>query len=469
MENHSGLRKNSLGLGALIFFVVAAASPLTGVVGGLPVAIFAGNGGGIPVIYILAGIILMIFSVGFIAMSRFVTNSGAFYTYIAMGLGKNSGAAASLVALLAYFAIQVAVVAMLGFFAVLFIQAHFHLAIPWWVLSIVFLIAGWGLGIRRVELGGKVLGVLMLAEVGVVLLLDAAILVKHAGAFTFRSFSPEVFLSGNTGIAFVFAIASFIGFESTAIYGEECRNAEKTVPRATICALLIITAFFTLTSWSIVQTSDFSTIAGAAANDPGNYIAGIARTYLGGWSVEVISLLLVSSLFAASLAFHNNISRYIYNASRDGLFFSLFSRTHAAHGTPHQASHLQSLIVILFFVLCGAVGLDPVTQIFALGSALATLAILVLQAGVSAAVICFFRRGGGPAVAKWKVVWMPLLSLVLMLITTALVVKNLHELSGSTSLLVDVLPAAIVICMIFGYGLSVRRGMVKRSTADVQT
>jgi amino acid transporter len=56
------------------------------VVGGLPVAIFTGNGGGIPVIYIVACLILMLFSVGYLTMSRYVTDAGAFYTYISKGL-----------------------------------------------------------------------------------------------------------------------------------------------------------------------------------------------------------------------------------------------------------------------------------------------------------------------------------------------------------------------------------------------
>ncbi|TLV04982.1 APC family permease [Klebsiella indica] len=467
MDNHSGLRKNSLGLGALIFFVVAAASPLTGVVGGLPVAIFAGNGGGIPVIYILAGIILMIFSVGFIAMSRYVTNSGAFYTYISMGLGKNAGASASLVALIAYFAIQIAVIAMLGLFASLFVSEHFSAEIPWWILSIIFIVVGWVLGIRRVEFGSKILGVLMLAEVGVILCLDVAILIKHSGSLSFQSFNPDVFLNGNIGIAFIFSIASFIGFESTAIYGEECRDAEKTVPRATICALLIITVFFTLTSWSIVQSYNLQDIEKVAAQDPGNFIFNISREYLGAWSVDVMSLLLITSLFAASLAFHNNISRYIYSSSRDGLFLSVLGKTHAEHGTPHNASHVQSVLLIVFFAISGVAGLDPVTQIFSQGSALATLAILVLQTGVSAAVIFFFRRQEQHSAAMWKVFWMPLLAFILMLVTIALVVKNLHQLSGSQSIVTDFLPLAIIVSMIFGYGLSIRRGLVKKNTVNI--
>ncbi|MFC3393426.1 hypothetical protein [Brenneria rubrifaciens] len=103
------LQKGSLGLWSIIFFVIAAASPLTGVVGGLPVAFMAGNGAGVPGVYVLAGLLLIIFSFGFIAMSRYIVNAGAFYAYIAQGLGTRSGIAGLSVALLAYTAIQLTV------------------------------------------------------------------------------------------------------------------------------------------------------------------------------------------------------------------------------------------------------------------------------------------------------------------------------------------------------------------------
>lgn len=138
MSNTHSLRKNTLGLFSLVFFVVAAASPLTGVVGGSPVAIFSGNGGGIPVIYILACIILMVFSVGFITMSRYVKSSGAFYSYISKGLGESWGGSASILALMAYFSVQLAVVAMLGFFSQQFIEQHVGAHIPWWACSMLF-------------------------------------------------------------------------------------------------------------------------------------------------------------------------------------------------------------------------------------------------------------------------------------------------------------------------------------------
>ena len=39
----------------------------------------------------IAGVILLFFSVGYSAMSRHITNAGAFYAYIANGLGRPVG------------------------------------------------------------------------------------------------------------------------------------------------------------------------------------------------------------------------------------------------------------------------------------------------------------------------------------------------------------------------------------------
>lgn len=462
MNTDSGLRKNTLGLFSLVFFVVAAASPLTGVVGGLPVAIISGNGGGIPVFYILSCIILMLFAVGFIAMSRHVNNAGAFYTYISKGMGENWGASASVLALMAYISIQIAIVAMLGFFTQLFIEEHFSAHIPWWALSMLFVLVCWVLSIKRVEVGGKLLGILMLAEVAIVLLTDVMLLIKKVGPYSFQSFEPSVFMQGNLGIAFIFTIAAFIGFESTAIYAEECRDPHKTVPRATVCALLLITAFFCFTSWSLVQAYGFDQIVAIASKDPGNFVFNITRQYVGQWAVETMSVLLITSLFAAALAFHNNISRYLFSISRDGLIWKELCRTHPTNGTPHNASHVHSVIMLMLLAGMGSAGLDPMVHIFAIGSAVATLCILILQLGVSAAVILFFRRMENNE-NPFTVFWAPLLSMVCMSVTIILVVNNLQSLSGSDSSVVKMIPWFIAGCALMGYGMSLKRNFKVRA------
>ncbi|NEC93179.1 amino acid transporter, partial [Streptomyces sp. SID12501] len=92
------MRSGALGTADISFFVVSAAAPLTVMAGVAPVAILLG-GIGAPAGYLLAGLTLTVFAVGFTAMSRHVRSGGAFYAYIARGLGKRVGIGAALLAL----------------------------------------------------------------------------------------------------------------------------------------------------------------------------------------------------------------------------------------------------------------------------------------------------------------------------------------------------------------------------------
>ncbi|MCD9672813.1 MULTISPECIES: APC family permease [Klebsiella] len=457
MDSKSQLKKNTLGIWSLLFFVVAAASPLTGIIGGLPVAISAGNGAGIPAIYVMAGIILIVFSFGYVKMSRHVTNAGAFYSYISAGLGRNMGISALMVALLAYFSIQIGVVALFGFFCELYTHDHFGLNVHWWVFSTIILVVVWVLGIESVEVGGKVLGILMLMEVGIMLLTDIAVLYNlHATVIPFNmsSFTPGVVMNGHLGIALIFTIAAFIGFESTAIYGEECRQPEKTIPRATLLAVVLITLFFTFTSWVLVQAYGVDNIVMAATTNPGHFIFDVAEKVLGHWAVEMMSLLLITSLFAATQAFHNNISRYLFSISRDGYLWKKMSLVRGGKGTPYIASFVQSIIIMSALLMMVCADLDPMVNIFAWGSAIATMAILLLQAGVSMAVIAFFYRSSLPVKNRWSCFVAPFLSAISMLTALLMVIKNIGFLSGSSSGYVFIIPGLVFGVAVVGFFIS---------------
>ncbi|MFD0623781.1 hypothetical protein ACFQ2K_14330 [Streptomyces sanglieri] len=78
------LAKGQIGTFDLVFFVVAAAAPLTVLAGVAPFAIGIG-GPGTPLGYLVSGALLVLFAAGFTAMSRYVRNAGAFYAYVARG------------------------------------------------------------------------------------------------------------------------------------------------------------------------------------------------------------------------------------------------------------------------------------------------------------------------------------------------------------------------------------------------
>jgi len=66
----------NLGVASIVFMVVAAAAPL-GVIGGVvPLGIAQGNGTGFPAAFVVATVILLLFSVGFTAMTPYVDEAG---------------------------------------------------------------------------------------------------------------------------------------------------------------------------------------------------------------------------------------------------------------------------------------------------------------------------------------------------------------------------------------------------------
>ena len=108
------LKKNSLGVASISFLVVSAAAPLTGAGGGIPPSMLFGNGAGIAGSFAIVTVILLLFSVGYVAMSRHIRNAGAFYAFTAQGLGGRMGGAAAMVAILSYNAMQVGLLGLFG-------------------------------------------------------------------------------------------------------------------------------------------------------------------------------------------------------------------------------------------------------------------------------------------------------------------------------------------------------------------
>jgi len=127
--------RGSLGVGSIVFMVVAAAAPLTVIAGTVPIGISLGDGAGYPAMYIICSIVLGLFAIGFTNMSRHVPSAGGFYAYIGRGLGRSAGLSAAFLALLSYIAVLVAVYGYIGAAINDLISAHSSMSLPWWTWS----------------------------------------------------------------------------------------------------------------------------------------------------------------------------------------------------------------------------------------------------------------------------------------------------------------------------------------------
>lgn len=401
----SQLRKGRLGVIGIVFFVVAAAAPLVGMTGAVPVAIVLGTGAAAPGAYLVVGITLLFFSVGYAAMSQRVTNAGAFFAYVGRGLGTHLGVGSAFASILAYLAIQLAIY---GFFGA--VVAGQLGVLPWYIWSLIAWVLVTSLSLLSVDVGAKVLGVLMLLEIASLIITSIAILINGGpeGINLWASFNPAAILAGglagSAGIAFAFAFASFIGFEATAIYGEESHDPKRAVSRATYLAVSVITVLFALTAFAMVtgmgastvveKTVEFSTVNKVPLANPAAVLFTLASQYVGPWMETVMSILVISSLFAGLLAFQNATSRYLFALGRGGVLPKSLSRTNR-RGAPGVASMVTSIITGIIIVVFAIFQLDPVLTLFFWFSGLAVVAIVLIEILVCIAVIVYFRRNRG--------------------------------------------------------------------------
>ncbi len=90
------LQARAVGLIGVLFLAVTGAAPMSAMLGNVPFA--AGYGIGIyaPAAFLLATIVLTIFSIGYAAMASRVSSVGGFYSFISQGLGREIGMSAGI-------------------------------------------------------------------------------------------------------------------------------------------------------------------------------------------------------------------------------------------------------------------------------------------------------------------------------------------------------------------------------------
>lgn len=452
----------SLGVRSIVFMVVAAAAPLTVVAGAVPLGVALGTGAAFPAVFLLCAAVLVPFAVGFCAMTKHVPQAGAFYSYVHRGLGAGAGHGAAFLALATYTAVQAAVYGYIGAALAGTVEYYGGPALPWWAWALAMLLVVGFLGYRHIELSSKVLGVLLVCEVGIVLVFDAAVAARGGGpeGLSTAFAQPASWFEGSLGIALMFGIASFIGFEATAVFRDEAKDPDRTVPRATYLALGLIAGFYALSSWAFVSAwGDGQAVARSAA-DPGNVLVTTVGNYLGSVGTEVVQVLLLTSLFAALLAFHNVLARYLFSLGNAGALPSACGRGHVRHRSPHVASLTQSVTAAVLIGAFAVTGLDPVTQVFAWMAGTATLGVLALMAMTCLAVLAFFRVPRGDT-RLWHTRLAPALGLAGLGTCLGLTVANFPVLIGGSA----VLAVAIGAVLAGAFGIGVLVSLVRRDAA----
>ena len=386
------LAKNRLGVPSVVFFGVAGAAPLTVIIGSITTIYAIIGSTAVPIAYVVVAGLLSLFTVGFVAMSRHIVNTGAFYSYISHGLGRMSGVGAAFVALPAYSLMQIGLFGLFGS-AASGILAALGFSVPWYACAVAAWAAVAVLGLLWVDLSGRVLAVLLVLEIAIVLIYDVVMIGNPAnGEITFSQFSPAPLATPVVGILLVLAIAGFVGFEATVVLSEEAKDPKRTISRATHIAVLLAGIMCALSAWAMSVNTGPERIAAAATEHRTDLVFTLVGPHLPKFMVDLGYILFLTSVFAALLAFHAAVSRYQFALGREGVLPAAWGRTHPRTGAPLLGSITQSVLAIGVLSIYALFGADPLVYVFAWLTTIGGLGVLILMWAASAAVFTFFMR-----------------------------------------------------------------------------
>ncbi|MBD7994759.1 APC family permease [Arthrobacter sp. Sa2CUA1] len=448
-----------LGVPGIVLMVIAAAAPITVVAANFPIIITVSGSIAVPLMALTAMVILLLFSVGFSWMTPRVPDAGAFYSYVDKGLGRRAGLGTAGIALFAYVLLTVSMTCYLGVQAGNLIHLWTGAAVPWWLISAVMLVIVGLLGFRDINLSAKVLGIVLVLEVVAVLAIDLGVLFSGR-ELTSTPFSPAEALSGAPGLGVLFVFLGFFGFEATAVFRNEARNPERTIPRATYIAVLSIGALYALSSWLVISGLGEETAVTASSENPDQVVIGLAGQVVAPIMADLVQVLVVTSMFACMLAFHNIVTRYLFTLGQRGVLPGSLAQVHRRHHAPSRASLWVSAVTSAVVVVSAAAQLDPVLQIYTWYSGAGAIGVIVMMALTSFAVVVFgskTRKAAGQAPPA-MVTTAAVLGGIGLLLVLALSIWNFPLLVGG-GLAAVIWGAALVIVFAAAASLPRRAGM----------
>ena len=344
------LRKDSLSFLETLGQSVANVSPT--LTPALAVAVVAGMAGTASwLVYVAAALALLVVGINVGKLAQRIPSAGSFFIYVSRSLGPAWGMLAGWSMLAAYLFTAMALTVATSIFVKTFFTAlHIGFAPNSILLYVVVSGLALLLAIRDIRLSSRV-GLTCEAVSVVIILAVSLFALAHSGfAPDTKQLSLSGISPGKTIQAVVFAIFSFVGFESAATLGKEARNPSTAIPRAIKSTALAAGLFFVFTTYVITQGfHDDGTKLGASGAPLGDILTGespllTALVYFGA----------AISSFACTLASINAFGRMLFSLGRYNFVHGWAGKVHVTHRTPHVA--LAFGVVLNLVLVCAFSG-----------------------------------------------------------------------------------------------------------------
>jgi APA family basic amino acid/polyamine antiporter len=317
------------------------------------------------VVWVIAGIIAMVIALCFAQCAAMLPKVGGSYAYAHAAWGAFAG-------FIVGWSLWLAEWMSLAVFPVAFVQ-YLMFFLPGLslisqaaikVLFVIFLIVTNIVGVKAAGRTNDVLTIVKLAPLVffVVVGLSYMVLNTTSSAANFSPFAPFGF--GNFGSTLVLIFWAYAGFEISTIPAEEIRDPSRTIPRAIILGMLIVTIFYLITNivlfgirpWYLLQndSAPLATATYAALSS----IPTLAL--VGGAIVGCGALVSVAGSDESGMI---GTSRLGYALAADGLFPRAFARVHPKFKTPYLGIIIQA-VTALAAAIVGNLSMLIATSVF---------------------------------------------------------------------------------------------------------
>ncbi|MDR3423633.1 MAG: APC family permease [Alphaproteobacteria bacterium] len=340
------LRRNYLAFPEVIAQAVGGTAPSA--VPAINVSIiFAVAGNGTWATFAFAAIAMLFLVAQMNVFSRRGATSGGLYVYAAKGLGPLMGVVAGWSFLIAYlFGEAFVFLCMIHISSALIHQmtGMSNSFMSGAALGVLGLALSWGIAYRDIKLSTRVTLAIEFATMSAILFLIGFYFVHKGAVIDSAQLRLEGVGASRFRLGLVFAFLSFVGFESASTLGAEAREPLKTIPRALVSCILIFSFFFCISGYGLVDAFHAAMPGLDKIDSP---FMALAQSLGIGAFGTLVTVGVLTSFFACSMAIINAGSRVLYVFAHHGLIHSGGGKVHKDNATPHIAITLFAALAFL--------------------------------------------------------------------------------------------------------------------------
>lgn len=224
----------------------------------------SGKGAGVATPFAVLLAAVGTFALGWIVAqyAKRVHAAGSLYDYVSMGLGQQAGTATGWLYYGGTTVLASAIAVLVGWFVhdVLFVDVFgTDPPLPMWAWSGIYVAAVFLIMYLGVKISTRVQLALALVSAAALLLFFVKVIVDVGAGNSLKAFNPAEAADGLPGILFgvLYGVLIFVGFETAANLAEETAEPKRSIPRAVLLTVVIVTVFYLIASYAQVAGFGF--------------------------------------------------------------------------------------------------------------------------------------------------------------------------------------------------------------------